>query len=223
MEQFFDVLSGCPLFEGIERGDIPSVLRCLEGRIVDYSKGEMIFMEGDPAEFIAVVLSGEVQIVRDDYYGRRSIITQVQPGEMFAEAFSCAGLETLPVSAAALGTSSILFLSCDKILESCSSACSFHSRLVHNLLREVAGKNLELTRKIRYMSKRTTQEKLMEFLLDQVKRHGKREFVIAYDRQGLADYLGVERSAMSAELGKMRRAGLIESRGSWFKVLAKQP
>ena len=219
MEEYFDVLSQCPLFSGISREEMGLMLNCLGGKITAIAKGNPVFLEGEPAKYVGVVLSGKVQIVRDDYYGNRSVLTVVSPGGLFAEAFACAGVETLPVSAIALHGCTVLLLDCKRVLTGCSNACPFHSRLVQNLLQGIAQKNLMLTAKIRCMSQKTTQEKLMEFLLEQTKHQGSGEFVIPYDRQALADYLGVERSAMSAELSKLKKAGLIDYRGSRFRVL----
>ena len=220
MEQYFESMSKCPLFAGIDRADLPELLVCLGGRVVPLAKGSPVFLEGDPAKDVGVVLEGTVQIVRDDYYGNRSVLTVAAPGELFAEAFVCAGLETLPVSAFAVQNSTVLLLDCRRVMTGCGHDCLFHSRLVYNLLQGIAQKNLALTEKIRFMSRKTTREKLMEFLLDQAKRHGSAEFTIPYDRQALADYLGVERSAMSAEIGKLRKDGLIETGGAWFRVAA---
>ena len=219
MEEYFDILSQCPLFFGISRQEMGLMLNCLGGKITDIGKGCPVFLEGNPAEFVGVVLSGTIQIVRDDYYGNRSVLTVVSPGGLFGEAFACAGVETLPVSAIALQNCAVLLLDCKRVLTGCSNACPFHSRLVRNLLQDIARKNLMLTSKIRCMSQKTTQEKLMEFLMEQAKQQAKVEFVIPYDRQALADYLGVERSAMSAELSKLKKAGLIDYRGSRFRVL----
>lgn len=222
MEQYFEILCQCPLFDGIDQADMAGMLSCLEGKIMEFPKGNPVFLEGDSAQFVGVVLSGTVQIVRDDFYGNRSVLTAVPPGGLFAEAFSCAGLETMPVSAITLQSSAVLLLDCKRVLKGCSNACPFHSRLIYNLLQGIAQKNLLLTQKIHYMSQKTTREKLMEFLLDQAKQHGSPEFVIPYDRQALADYLGVERSAMSAEIGKLRKTGVLESSGSWFRVLTPE-
>lgn len=219
MEAYFDILSQCPLFAGICRQEMERMLGCMGGKITDIAKGNPVFLEGDPAEFVGVVLSGKVQILRSDYYGNRSVLAVVSPGDLFGEAFACAGVEALPVSAIALQTCTVLLLDCKRVLTGCANACPYHSRLVQNLLQGIAQKNLMLTRKIRCMSQKTTREKLMEFLLEQAKQQESAEFVIPYDRQALADYLGVERSAMSAEIGKLRKAGLIESDGSWFRVL----
>ena len=219
MEEYFDILSQCSLFFGISRQEMGLMLNCLGGKITCIAKGKSVFLEGNPARFVGVVLSGAVQIVRDDYYGNRSVLTVVSPGGLFGEAFACAGVEALPVSAMALQASTVLLLDCKRVLTGCSNACPFHSRLVRNLLQGIARKNLMLTSKIRCMSQKTTREKLMEFLLEQAKQHGSAEFVIPYDRQALADYLGVERSAMSAEISKLKKAGRIDCSGSRFRVL----
>ena len=219
MEEYFDILSQCPLFTGISQEELKSMLGCLDGKISHIAKGSPVFLEGDRAEFVGVVLSGKVQILRTDFYGNRSVLTVVSPGGLFGEAFACAGVETLPVSAMALENAGVLLLDCRRVLTSCPNACPFHKKLVQNLLRGIAQKNLILTQKIRCMSQKTTQEKLMEFLLEQAKQHGRAEFVIPYDRQALADYLGVERSAMSAEISKLKKAGRIDCSGSRFRVL----
>lgn len=218
MEEHFEIFSKCPLFAGISQKEMREMLGCLNGKITRIAKGDPVFLEGDPARYMGVVLAGAVQIVRDDYYGNRSVLTVVAPGGLFGETFACAGLEALPVSAIALQNSTVLLLDCRRVLTGCTHACPFHSRLISNLLQGIAQKNLTLTQKIRYMSRKTTREKLMEFLLDQAKEQGNSEFVIPYDRQALADYLGVERSAMSAEIGKLRKEGLIESSGSSFRL-----
>ncbi|MGM9628238.1 MAG: Crp/Fnr family transcriptional regulator [Faecousia sp.] len=219
MEDYFDILSQCPLFAGISQEEQRSMLNCLNGKIVQTPKGSPVFLEGEPAAFVGVVISGKVQILRTDFYGNRSVLTVVSPGGLFGEAFACAGVETLPVTAIALESAGVLLLDCKRVLTSCPNACPFHSTLIRNLLQGIAQKNLILTQKIRCMSQKTTREKLMEFLLEQAKQHGSAEFVIPYDRQALADYLGVERSAMSAEISKLKKAGRINCSGSRFSVL----
>ena len=222
MEEYFVILSRCPLFSGISRQEMEPMLHCLGGRVRTLTKGDPVFLEGDPTEFVGVVLSGSVQVVRDDFYGNRSVLTAVAPGGLFAEAFACAGLPALPVSVIAQQDSKVLLLDREKILSGCSSGCAFHSRLIQNLLRGIAQKNLVLTQKIRCMSRKTTREKLMEYLLEQAKLRGQAEFVIPYDRQALADYLGVERSAMSAEIGKLKKQGILDTHGSRFRILKQE-
>ena len=218
MEKYFELLMENPLFRGISREELGGLMGCLSAKTVEKAKGEPVFLEGDQAGFIGVVLEGAVQIVRDDFYGNRSLLTVAEAGELFGEAFACAGVDTMPVSGYAVKDSKILWLSCGKMLTVCTNACGFHNTLVQNLLQVVAQKNLLLSQKIQFMSRKTTREKLMAYLLDQAKQKKSNEFVIPMDRQTLADFLGVERSAMSAELSKLRTDGVLESKGSWFRL-----
>jgi len=222
MQDFFDVLSACPLFEGIAGEELTAMMGCLGGKKEKIPKGEPVFLEGDPAWFVGVVLSGAVQVVRDDYYGNRSVMTVAEPGDMFAEAFSCAGMEKLPASAIALTDSQVMYMDCARVLHLCGNACPFHNRLVSNLLRALARKNLALSRKIQIMSHKTTRDKIMAYLLEQAKMRQSSQFTIPYDRQALADHLGVERSAMSAEISKLKKMGLIDTNGSWFHILQEK-
>ena len=223
MESNFEILSRTPLFSTISRDDLPSMLACLSAKTTAIDKGTSVFLEGDPANHVGIVLSGAVQVVRDDYYGNRSVLTVAEPGDLFAEVFACAGLDTMPVSVIAVKDSRIMLLDCKKVLTVCSNACPFHTQLVNNLLRVVAQKNLALNRKIQVMSHRTTKEKIMAYLLEQAKRQNSAQFTIPYDRQALADYLGVERSAMSTEIGKLKKAGILDCKGSWFHIKKSYP
>ena len=222
MKNYFDVLARCPLFLGIHPCNFEAMLKCLGTRVVEVKKGNTIFLEGDPAKFVGVVLSGSVQVVRDDYFGTRSVLLAAESGELFAEIFSCSGIEVLPVSVIALQDSTVMLMDCRKILTVCSNTCSFHQQLITNLLQAMAYKNMILSQKIQFMSKKTTKEKVMAYLLDYAKKHKSAEFCIPYDRQALADYLGVERSAMSAEISKLKKNGIIECSGPCFRIIPKK-
>ena len=218
MEKYFDTLRRSPLFSEISSEELSSMLHCLGAKVVDIAKGDPVFLEGDPAGFIGIVLEGSIQLVQEDYFGNRSIIHHSQAGDIFAEAFSFTGLDAMPVSGYAVKNSKCMLLACRRMMTVCSSACSFHNRLVKNLLQLVSRKNLMLNEKIRYMSQKTTREKLLAYLAAQAKQAGSAEFTIPFDRQALADYLGVERSAMAAEISKLRRDGIIETTGSRFHI-----
>lgn len=218
MHSNFEILSQCSLFTDIESSDLKNMLKCLNAKTLEISRGDPVFLEGTPAQYTDVVLSGKIQIVQDDYYGNQSVLAVLEPGELFAEVFAFAGLKTMPVSAIALKNSEILLLDCSRILTTCSNACCFHNQLMKNLLQEMSRKNLAMNQKIRYMSQKTTQEKLTAYLLDQAKQRNCSEFTIPFDRQTLANYLGVERSAMSAEISKLKKAGVIDTKGSWFRI-----
>ena len=218
MEKYFDVISVSPLFAEMDREEIGSMLHCLGAKTQTVLRGEPVFLEGDPAGYVGMVLEGGVQVVQDDFYGSRSLLAHMERGDLFAEAFACADVKALPISVYAAEDSVLLLMNCRKMLTVCSKSCRFHNQLVRNLLQVVAAKTLALSSKIRFMSKKTTREKLMAYLLEQAKRKGQETFSIPLNRQALADYLGVERSAMSAELSKMQKEGLLEYKGSQFRL-----
>ena len=218
MENFNHLFLSSPLFAGIDGREISAMMSCLNPKIIEIPKGDPVFLEGDEAGFIGFVLEGAVQIVRDDFYGNRSILSTATQGQLFAEAFACAQSPYMPVSGYATNDSKIVLFSCKKMLTVCTSACRFHNQLVRNLLTVVSQRNLDLSNKIQIMSQKTTREKLMAYLLNQAKLSGKAEFTIPFDRQALADYLGVERSAMSWELSKLRKEGVLETKGSYFHL-----
>lgn len=219
MEEYYSLLSASDLFYGLTSEELGSMLHCLGAKIVDTQKGDPVFLEGDPAGFVGIVLEGSVQVVQEDYFGSRSVIHHSGPGDIFAEAFSFTNLDTMPVSGYAVKNSRCMILSCRRMMTVCSNACTFHNRLVKNLLTLVSRKNLMLNEKIRFMSQRTTREKLLAYLSDQAKKTGSAEFTIPYDRQALADYLSVERSAMSAEISKLKKDGILEVKGSHFRLI----
>ncbi len=217
-QQHLNILQNCPLFADVASDDLDAVLNCLQARIIRVSRGQTVFQEGEPAENVGIVLSGWVQMVRDDYFGNRSIIGRAEPSQLFGEAFACAGTEML-VSVVAAADGEIMLADCRKVLTLCKNSCTFHNQIIYNLLQIVARKNLLLSQKLEILSRRSTREKLMQYLLQEAKNAGSDEFSIPYDRQGLADFLGVERSALSAEISRMRADGLIECRKNWFRLV----
>ena len=218
MKEYYGILERCALFEGIRMEDLGAMLGCIGGRIMDAAKGQVIFQEGDPATYVGLVLSGAVQLVREDYYGNRSIVAHIGPAELFGETYACAAVAALPVSVTANADSKVLLMDCRRITTSCCNACAFHSRIIFNLLRLVATKNLVFDQKIQITSRRSTREKLLAYLMNQAKLQGSSSFTIPYDRQGLADYLEVDRSGLSAEISKLRREGVLECEKNRFAL-----
>lgn len=214
-----DILDGCVLFAGIAPEDRGPMLGCLGARMLEVGKNQVIFQEGDPANWVGIVLEGCVQMVREDYYGNRSILARIGPLGLFGESFACADVQTLPVSVVAVEDSTVLIIDSRRITVTCANACGFHNQMIFNMLKVVANKNLVLNQKIEITSKRTTREKLMTYLLAQAKLHNSDTFTIPYDRQALADYLEVDRSAMSAEISKLRKEGVLDCTRSSFRLL----
>ena len=219
MKNYIPVLEKCSLFTGIGREDLLGVLGCLGAAVTAVGKNQTVWSEGDPAVYVGIVLEGSVQIVKEDYYGNRSIMARAAAAELFGESFACAEVAALPVSVVAAEESRIMLIDCRRITTTCSNSCGFHNQMIYNLLHVVAAKNLAFSQKIEITAQRTTREKLMAYLTSQAKLQNSSSFTIPFDRQGLADYLNVERSAMSAEISKLRKDGILECRKNSFTLL----
>ena len=219
MKDYFDILRECPLFDRIGDESLKEMLGCLNAKERSYKKGDAVFAEGDKAKYLGIVLEGNVQLIRVDYYGNRSILANIEPPQLFGEAFACAGLKSLPVDAVAAADTKILLLDAQRIARPCGNACPCHGQTILNLLHIVAKKNLVLHQKIEITSKRSTREKLMTYLLLQAKNAKSHTFTVPYDRQELADYLEVDRSGLSAEISKLRNEKVLECRRSTFTLL----
>ena len=218
-KKYLPFLSQVPLFQGIQPEELPGMLDCLHAKKTAYKKQDIILLEGQPAPMVGIVLSGKVQIVKEDYVGNRNIMAEISPGSLFAESYSCVHTDSLPITAVSVTESEILWIDYQHIITTCSSACQFHTKLIENMLTILASKNILLNQKIEYISKRTTREKLLSYLSDQAARFGSREFTIPFNRQELADYLCVDRSAMSNELSKLERGGLLQYHLNHFVLL----
>lgn len=218
MEQYFEVLEKCPLFKGVQRDDISGILKCFEVKIKEYRKGETVFLQGDAVNFFGIVLEGSIQIIRNDYYGNRSIVTTTMPSQLFAETFAFTKASSVPLSAWASSDSTIMLINPEKIIGQCSRACSFHSRIISNLIKVMASKNLEINKKLEIVSKRTTRDKLMTYLFLTSQELGIKSFTVPFNRQELADYLEVDRSGLSAEISKLKKDGKLLCRRSEFTI-----
>ena len=214
----FVQISKTDLFQGTRPEDAEAMLKCLEAREKQFQKDETIYYVGDRVSELGLVLSGSVLIENDDLWGNRSILDRIGPGQIFAETYACVPGEKLLVTVTAAEKTEVLFLNVGKILRVCTNACSFHARLIRNLLTLSARKNLNLSRRIFHTSAKSIRGRLLSYLSWQAVKQGSREFDIPFNRQQLADYLGVDRSAMSAELGKMKREGLIQVDRSHFRM-----
>lgn len=192
------------------------MLSCLETREERFPKDTFLLRTGDTAESIGLVLSGSVLVVQEDIWGNRNILSKAGPGQTFAAAYACAPGSLLNVSVLAETPVTAMFLNVNRVLNVCPSACEHHSRIIRNLLGELAEKNLRFGEKLTHMGQRTTRAKLMSYFSAEAQRLGTYEFDIPFSRQQLADYLAVERSGLSLELGKMRSEGLLDFHKSHF-------
>jgi len=204
------------LFEGIAQYDLKGMLDCLGATTAAYRKGELILMAGEMTHHVGILLSGRATIYRDDVLGNRNVIRALEPPEMFAEAFVCAGALHSPVTVEAASDASVLKLSFHKIVRTCANGCDFHTILIRNMMGILAKKNLALGEKIDHISQRTTRQKIASYLLAQA--DGADEFSIPLDRQTLSEYLCVNRSALSRELSRIRNAGVLDYHKNRFTI-----
>lgn len=216
MKEFLSILQSSKLFSDISKKELTAILSCLEAKKVDFPKEAFVLRAGESIKSVGLVLSGSVMIIQEDIWGNRNILSKAEPGQTFAAAFACAPNSRLNVSVISETTVTVMFFNVKRILNVCPSACAHHSRLIRNLLSELAEKNLRFGEKLTHMGQRSTRAKIMSYLSAEAQRQGKYEFDIPFSRQQLADYLAVERSGLSSELGKMRGEGLLDFHKSHF-------
>lgn len=219
MLKYMDVLKNTKIFAGLKEDEIGPMLGCLNARISHFKKGEYVLRQGQQLSGILILVEGLLHIQQDDYWGRRSILGDLEPGDMFGEAYAAAEDSPLINDVVALADSAVIFLELDRVLKVCSSACRFHSAVVQNLFFAISEKNRGLVQKLGHMSRRSTREKLMSYLSGQAAENSSSDFFIPFNRQQMADYLSLDRSAMSAELCRMRDEGLIDFRKNHFTLL----
>lgn len=211
MKEFLSLLKRTALFNGIDEVEIEAMLGCLGAKAEDFNKGEYLLRVGDSPEALGLLLDGSVLVIQEDYWGNRNIRARIMPGQVFAESFACVPGAVMDVSVLTDEPSRVLWLNVGRVLHTCPTACSHHSRMIRNLLSDLAANNLRTNEKLTHISRRTTREKLLSYLSAEAQRQGKSEFSVPFNRQQLADYLSVERSAMSAELSKMQKDGLLSA------------
>ena len=211
-------LSKIPIFQGIEEPEIASLLQCLQATERTYQKGETILSEGSITENMGIVLSGMALISCGDIWGNTSVLGHVTPGSVFAEVYACIPGEPLLITVSAAEDTTVLFMNVGRILSTCTNACPFHTRLARNLLTGCAHKSLQLAQRILHTSSKSIRGRLMSYFSQCAKQAGNHIFHIPYNRQQLADYLGVDRSAMCHELSKMQKEGLISYEKNRFSL-----
>lgn len=211
-------LTSTPLFQGANEEETQEMLQCLGAFERTYGKGDLIYCAGEPVESMGLILSGSAQIELDDLWGNKTLLDHVEAGQLFAETYACIPGEPLLVNVVACEKSEVLFLNAARLLTTCSRSCAHHNRLIQNLLQISAQKNLALSRRSLHTASKTIRGRLLSYLSEQAKRSGSNSFSLSFNRQQLADYLGVDRSALSNELSKMRRDGLLTYEKSRFTL-----
>ena len=219
MKKYIEILKRTQLFSGVSDTEISAMLNCLQAKLLTFQKGDYVFREGERIDNITVLVKGKLLVQHDDFWGNRNIVNVIRVGEMFGEAYVAPESGSLLNDVIAEEDSAVIFFDVRRILTVCSTACRFHSMVIQNLFFAISEKNRKLLQKIGHMSKRSTRAKLLSYLSEEAKRQNSSHFTIPFTRQQLADFLCVDRSAMSNELCKMRDEGLLQFAKNQFILL----
>lgn len=219
MKKYISILRTSPFFSGLTDEEILSVLHCVSATSITKTEGTYIFRAGDSTEVMGLVLSGSALIIQEDLWGHRNILSRCKAGDFFGEPYAAKPGSVLNISVVAEKDCDILMLNIKRLLVTCPTACDHHQKLVRNLVNVLANKILIFNEKITHISKRSTREKLLSYLLSESLKHSSLSFDIPFDRQQLADFLCVERAAMSVELSKLQKEGLLKTNRNHFELL----
>lgn len=211
--------SDSQLFAGIRREDMAGMLGCIGYHVRSYPKGEIIAFEAEIINHVGVVLKGNVDMLKEDLWGNRTMLVRMGKDEVFGETFACGEDALSMVTFAAAEDAQVLFLSFSRVMHTCTHACAFHQTLIENMVRIIARKNRELMRKVEVVSKRSLREKILAYLSIQAQQQNAKTFVVPLGRVELAEYLCADRSALTRELAKMREEGVIDFHRNTFKIL----
>ena len=221
MKKYISVIKNSPLFKNISENEIPRALIYLNAHVKEYKKGQYIYSFGDNVKFASMVINGLVHIQKEDYWGNTDIRAGINSGELFGEIYACFPNIESGISAIAAADSIIMHLDINKLTVPPPSEAPFYNALFRNFISAVAAKNLILTEKLEHVTQRTTKNKLLSYLSSCYRKAGGAVFEIPFNRQQLADYLAVDRSAMSAELSKLKRQNIIDFKKNKFTLLNK--
>lgn len=212
-------LTAFPLFAGIETEHLPAMLQCLGYRVERYQKGTFLALEGQAIQQVGVILKGRVDMVKEDYWGNKTILMRMQRPDVFGETFSCGSNMTATVSFYASEDTTALRLPFQRVLRTCSKACAFHQQLIENMVQLMADKNQALMKKVEVVTKKTLREKILAYLSQQAQLQGGAYFEIPLGRIELADYLCADRSALTRELTAMKNEGILDYDRNVFRLL----
>lgn len=207
------------LFADFSKEEVEKVLSMLHTWEAFYAKNDVVLELDVPISAFGIVTSGRVQVATYDIHGNKMIMAVVGVDDMFAESLAYTKTANSPVHATALEDCSVLWVDVETVRNAYLSSEPLLRRLGENFTRSLAAKVLAMNNRVQILSKKTIREKLDAFFTFQVQQAGCSEFEIPFDRSDLADYLGVERSALSRVLSQMQKEGLLEFHKNWFRIL----
>ena len=212
------ILIGSPLFSGIPTNELDSMIHCLQPKVYTYKKNSYIAIGGEPFTGLGILLTGEAAVIKENIGGGRNVMTVLKAGHIFGEMIAFSGKHNWPASVFAQTACSVIFLAPDKITGNCANACAGHTQLIKNLLSILSEKALLLNRKVEYLTISNMRGKISTYLVEQCQFAGNKVFSLPLNRNDLADFLNVSRTALSREMGRMRDEGLIEFYRASIKI-----
>ena len=218
MNKSIDILKQVAIFQNVSEKNILSMLKCLEAYEQVYTKNDILLLAGDKVSSVGIIVDGSAQIVKEDIMGNRNIVSEISIADMFGEAFACANVAKSPVTVLTTTGCKVMYIRFNRIVTTCSSSCGFHTKLISNMLSLIAQKNIFLNNKIDILSQRSTREKLMAYFSMQMQKTGTNKFRIPFSRDELADFLCVNRSALSRELSNMKQENILDFDRNEFEV-----
>ena len=219
MKEYIGQLLENQLFFGIKEKEMGPMLKCLNGFIKTYKKGEYIIFEQDIVHNIGIVLEGRIDMIKEDIWGNKTTLVHVGTHELFGETFACGKNPSAAVSFYAAANSKILFLPFDRVMHTCTMACEFHHRVIENMVTIIAEKNRRLMEKVDIISKKSLREKILAYLSQQAQIQGAKYFEVPLGRLEMADYLCTNRSALTRELTSMKEEGILDYDKNMFQLL----
>lgn len=222
MELNYEVLKNCALFRRMNDREIESLMQCLGIQVKSFKADEYIFFSGDQVNHVGIVLSGMVEVMKENLAGNKHIVAILGASDMFAEGIVCTGNRISPVTVRVKEEGRVLFIPYEKIIKSCGNSCTFHVGLIQNMMVVLGEKNVNLNRKLELLTLKGMREKISSFLLNEANEKSSSMFQIMLNRTEMADYLNVSRTSMCRELARMKEEGLIDFYGNSFKLVNKQ-
>ncbi|BCJ93675.1 Crp/Fnr family transcriptional regulator [Anaerocolumna cellulosilytica] len=220
VKDYIDEYSHIPLFVGISKTELISMMECLGSYIKTYKKSEIIILVNQKVKCVGVVLAGSVMMIKEDIWGNKTILAVIEKGEVFGETFACGSILSASVTYVAGKEARILYLPFNQVMHTCTRSCVFHHRLIENMVTAIANKNIQLMEKLEITTKKTLREKISSFLSIQAQRNNSKYFTVTMGRTELAEYLCADRSALTRELNTMKKEGLIDFEKNTFKIVS---
>ena len=219
LEKYYNQIKNSSVFYGMNDEELKGLLECFNARLKKYEKNDLIIRQGDLISNIYLILDGEVNIEKDSFWGRRIIISRLEKNDNIALSFVGSKSVESSIDATAVKDTLVLILGYEKCTCMCQNACTRHKVLINNLFQILSKENLELIQKIENISQKTIRDKILTFLSNEAQKKHSNTFDIQFNRQDLADYLNIDRSAMSFELSKLQKEGILKFNKNHFELM----